>query len=109
MSRILLVDDDDVFRYVTGRLLERTGSRVVTAHDYRDALRVLEDGAAVDVLVIGFALARMARMKHPHIRCIYLTGDDISLDEALGSVLHKPIVGSDLIREVSAALSPHAT
>lgn len=115
MSRILLVDDDDAFRYVTGRLLERTGSEVVTAHDFREALRVLEDGTAVDVLVIdvvlpevhGFALARMARMKHPKVRCIYLTGHDVALDEAVGPVLHKPIVESDLLREVSAALSSH--
>ena len=115
MGRILLVDDDDVFRYATGRLLERTGSQVVSAHDYRDALRFLEDGTAVDVLVIdivlpevhGFALARMARMKHPNIKCIYLTGQDIPLDEAVGPVLRKPVGEKELLREVTAALAAH--
>jgi len=48
----------------------------------------------VDLLVVdvvlpgvhGFALARMARMKHHNIPCIYVTAHDLPTSEAVGPV-----------------------
>ena len=99
-GRILLVEDDEALRYALSRELGAAGYEVAQAADYRDALAVLEDGAQVSVLVVdlmlpgvnGFALARMARMRHRDIKIIHLTGaDDIPMHEAAGPILHKPV------------------
>jgi hypothetical protein len=53
----------------------------------------------------GFALARMARMRRPGIKTLYLTGFDDPEEDALGKVLHKPISNDQLINEVRLALA----
>lgn len=113
MARILLVDDDEAACYATAKLLRMAGYEVAEAHDYRDALPILEDHSRVDLLVIdvvlpgvhGFALARMARMKHRDIPCIHVTSFDLPTGEALGPVLRKPLDANQLLVEVAAALS----
>jgi CheY-like chemotaxis protein len=113
MPRILLVDDDEAARYAVAKLLRMAGYEVVEAHDYRDGLPVLEDHSAVDLLIVdvvlpgvhGFAFARMARMKHPYIACIYITAHDFPTSEALGPVLRKPLVENVLLAQVEIALS----
>jgi len=113
MARILLVDDDDAARYATARLLATAGYDVVEAHDYHDALAILEDGTSLDLLVLdivlpevhGFALARMARMKHHGLRCIHITGFDVPTSEALGPVLRKPLDHDLLLAEVERELA----
>jgi len=71
-GRVLLVDDDDGFRYAAAEALEEAGFAVSAAPDYRQALEILEGDLPVDLLVTdvymperihGFALARMARMR----------------------------------------------
>jgi CheY-like chemotaxis protein len=112
MARILLVEDDEATRYATVKLLSSAGHEVVEAHDYRDALPVLEDGSRVDLLVVdvilpgvhGFALARMARVKHPGIKCIHVTGFDLPTSEASGPVLRKPLNDGQLLSEIATAL-----
>src|SRR6185312_8112702 len=111
MARLLLVADDESGRYATAKVLRHAGYEVVEAHDYRDALPLLEDHTRVDLLVIdvvlpgvhGFALARMARMKHRDIPCIYVTAHDLPTSEALGPVLRKPLDTNQLLLEVAAA------
>jgi len=99
-------------RYATAKLLANAGHEVVDAHDYHDALPILEDGTSLDLLVVdlmllevhGFALARMARMKHLGIRCIYVTAYDLSTHEAVGPVLRKPLADDQLLTAIEAAL-----
>lgn len=112
-GRILIVDDDDALTYVLARLLANEGYDVVQAHDYRDALRVLEDGRPVALLltdliipvVNGFALARMARMRHRDLKIVYMTAfDDFPATEAHGPILRKPIDQDMLLRIIQATL-----
>jgi DNA-binding response OmpR family regulator len=99
-NRILIVDNDDGFRYATARLLTTAGFDVVQARDFRDALPVIEDGNPLALLVVdlmlpsvnGFALARMGRMKQFDLKVVYVTDDDdIPGDEAIGPIMHKPV------------------
>ncbi len=92
MSRILVVEDDDATRYAMARTLEAAGYEVDQAHDYRDALPILEGKGQVDLLLVdlvmpgvnGFALARMAHLRRHDLRVIYVTGyDDIPVIEAM--------------------------
>jgi CheY-like chemotaxis protein len=113
-STILLVDDDEGFRYAASKTLENAGFAVVAALDYREALEVLEGDTPVDLMVTdiyfpkgihGFALARMARMRRLGLKVIYVTGFDVPEVEDVGKVLRKPISGKQFLSEVEGALA----
>jgi DNA-binding response OmpR family regulator len=118
MPRILLVDNDDIFRYAIQRFLENEGYQVSEAYDYRRALDVIEDREPLALLITdlvlptvnGFALARMARAHRLDMPVIYVTGaDDVPADEARGPVIHKPFAPEELLVHVRAILSQPAT
>ena len=114
-QRILFVEDDEQFRYATARSLEAAGYEVDAFPDYRLALPALERGDRFDLLLVdvvmpdrvnGFALARMARMRRPDLKVIYLTAFDLSTSEAVGKVLRKPLPLETLLAEIEAELRP---
>ena len=106
--RILLVDDDEALRYTLAKALRDNKFEVVEASDFRNTLPALESGVPFDFFVTdlvvpevhGFALARMARMKHPNIQCIYITAHDVPIGEAIGPLLKKPFSPAVLIAEI---------
>ncbi|MGA8401024.1 MAG: response regulator [Stellaceae bacterium] len=114
---ILLVDDDEVFRDTTASILRSAGYRVQSAPDYRLALEILERGDPVDLLVLdivmpdrvnGFALARMARLRRPDLKVIYISGFDIppaAGEEALGPIIRKPLDNDQLLDEIARILA----
>ncbi len=66
--------------------MRAAGFEVVIAPDYRLALEELESSLPIDLLITdivmpervnGIALSRMARMRRPDIKVIYLTAYDI--------------------------------
>ncbi len=111
--RVLFVDDDEQFRYATARSLEAAGYDVVSFPDYRLALPALEREDHFDILLVdivmpdrvnGFALARMARMRRPKLKVIYLTAFDLPTSEAVGKVLRKPVAIETLTAEIETEL-----
>jgi CheY-like chemotaxis protein len=116
---ILVVEDDEASAYAITRTLQLGGYSVLLAPDYRDALKLLDSARAIDLLLTdvrlpagtphGFALGRMARMRRPDLRILYLTGlSDIPEAEtanALGRILRKPIEPGQLLAEIARALS----
>ena len=56
--RILLVDDDDILRDASGRVLERAGFHVLTAQDGKKALRILEEGS-VDLVITDLVMPEL--------------------------------------------------
>jgi CheY-like chemotaxis protein len=116
-GRVLFVDDDQVFAEASAQVLRGAGHEVQIAPDYRLALEVLESNALVDLLVCdivmpdrvnGLALGRMARLRRPELKIIYITGHDIPgiEDEALGPVLRKPIDNDLFVAEIERVLAP---
>jgi CheY-like chemotaxis protein len=114
-KRILLVDDDELFRESTAAFLRSAGYSVQVAPDYRLALEILESDEPIDLLltdivmpdrVNGMALTRMARMRRRDIRVIYLSGYDIpGLErEAHGTLLRKPVGDDLLLAEIARTL-----
>jgi len=116
VARILLVDDDPAFGDAIARVLRAVGFEVFVASDHRLALEDLESTRPIDLLITdivmpervnGIALSRMARMRRPGLKIIYLTAYDIPgiEDEANGPVLRKPIDDDRLVAEVRHALA----
>jgi CheY-like chemotaxis protein len=117
-DRILVVDDDDAFRYAMAKALKDAGYTVVEAPDYRKALDILDDGQPLALLltdiklpsVHGFAVARMATMKNLNIKTIFVTGyDDIPTTEATGPIFHKPVEVSVILAEIRTQLAARKT
>jgi len=111
---VLLVDDEEGFRYSAARALEGAGFAVSTAGGYQDAPALLQSNRKIDLLVTdilmpkgvhGFALARMARMRRLGVKVLYLTAYDVPTVEAVGKVLRKPITEDQLVEEVRLALA----
>jgi DNA-binding NtrC family response regulator len=113
---ILVVDDDEAFRDSTASIVRSAGYQVCTAPDYRLALEILERGDPVDLLLLdivmpdrvnGFALARMARLRRPELKVIYISGFDIphaTGEEALGPIIRKPVDSDQLLDEIARIL-----
>ncbi len=115
-ARVLVVDDDDAFRYATVKMLAEAGFEAVDAPDYRRALDILDDKKPLALLVMdivipgvnGFALTRMARMRHRELKVIYVSAFDVPTDEAIGPILRKPVDSDALMAEVRKALAGNA-
>jgi len=111
-ARVLVVDDDDAYRYATVKMLADAGFDTAEAPDYRQALDILDDKKPLALLVMdivipgvnGFALARMARMRHRELKVIYVSAFDVPTNEAIGPVLRKPVEGETLMAEVRKLL-----
>ena len=81
-ARILLVDDDLLIAGSTVALLEDLGHEVVEVHSAREALQLLEQGLAADLLITdhampgmtGVELAREARRQRPQLPILLATG-----------------------------------
>ena len=117
MAALLVVDDDaDVLEAVCavlagmGHSVERA-SGGIAALDFLD--RKSFDLLLTDVMMPGlhgFNLARMAVLRQPTIKVLYLTGYTeytIERDEGqkFGKLLHKPLPPDALRQEVEAALN----
>ena len=115
MARILVVEDDDATRYaIASGLLTPSWLEVVQAHDFQDALPILDGKGQVDLLLVdlvmpgvnGFALARMGRMRRRDLKVVYVTGhDDVPVHEAIGPILRKPAAPETLVATVRRELS----
>jgi CheY-like chemotaxis protein len=115
-TRILVVDDDQICGDAIARVLRAAGFEVSLAPDHRLALEDLESTRPVDLLITdivmpdrvnGIALSRMARMRRPELKVIYLTAYDIPgvEDDAIGPVLRKPVDEDRLVAEVRSVLT----
>jgi CheY-like chemotaxis protein len=116
---ILFVEDDETTVYAVSRILEAAGYEVLLAPDYREALAALESSRPIDLMLTdvrlatgtphGFALGRMARVRRPEIRIVYVTGvaeiPESEIATALGPILTKPIEPAVLLEEISRALA----
>jgi PAS domain S-box-containing protein len=116
---ILVVEDDKTLREITAKLLQDGGYRVVEAKDVEDALTILAasqpeiDLLLTDVIMpdkSGAELARQAKISHPNLRSMFMsgyTGDLVGRQGVLmeeSSFLEKPFTRRSLLVKVYAAL-----
>ena len=120
MARILVIDDDDAFRRMLRRTLERAGHSVTEAGDGAQGLKVLRD-IAVDLVITdlimpemeGIETIRALRHDYPELGIIAMSGGgrmtpDGYLAAAKGfgaaRVLAKPFENEELFAAIEAAL-----
>jgi CheY-like chemotaxis protein len=119
MAVILLVDDDRDVRVTLSEMLRSAGHEVIEADGGIAALTVIEAAGSLDLLLTdvvmpglnGFNLARMAIVKRPSLKLLYLTAfaetELVARDTGsrYGRMLTKPIAIGALLAEIAAALS----
>lgn len=115
---ILVVEDDEPYRYTLVRTLTHAGYEVSAFGDYRGALTELDTSRQVDLLVTdirlpektphGISLALMARTRRPRLPVVFLTAYSEYVNEipdGLGEALIKPVEGGALLEAVERAIS----
>jgi signal transduction histidine kinase len=114
-SRILFVDDDLLIAGSTVDLLEDLGHQVVEVHSGTEALRLLEEGLAADLLITdhampgmtGIELAREVRRRYPQLPILLATGfaELEGIDVVDVPRLAKPYTQAQLSTEIARLLS----
>lgn len=116
-STILVVDDVPEIRDATASVLEDAGHTVLSCGGSEEALAVLRDGQAIDLLLTevmmpgaidGFELAGRARVARPAIAIAYLTGcAGLPRGGAtlFGPIWRKPCRPLDLVHQVRELLA----
>ena len=119
---ILLVDDNDAVRSVTGRLMEHAGLDVVEARNPAEALAIAEQREepfgmlATDLAMPGMsgkALAQRMREAQPWLPVLYLSGFSLeSVGEPIpGGPRHrflaKPYTAGELLASIAALAVDH--
>jgi CheY-like chemotaxis protein len=119
MASILVVDDDADVLDIIVAVIRAGGHTVINASSGLEALNVLDGDIPLDLMVTdvimpglnGFSLARMANLRRPGLKIMYLTGYHEQATamrdpgERLGKLLTKPIMPAELRREVDQALA----
>ena len=114
----LVVEDESFVLALIVRALKRHGYRVMHAHNGPEALRILESGTQVDVLVTdvvmphmsGLELSRRASGMQRDIRTLFMSGYSSGVDRMLSadrmrrSFLQKPFTPNRLLQAVRELL-----
>jgi signal transduction histidine kinase/ActR/RegA family two-component response regulator len=119
-STILLIDDDNAVREITGTMLREFGYRVLEAGSGGAALDLLDREAQIDLMVVDFAMpgmngadvARQALARRPRLPVLFVTGfADRSAMAGVSEahIIGKPFVEDELARKVRLALAQSAS
>jgi two-component system cell cycle sensor histidine kinase/response regulator CckA len=118
---ILLVEDEDLVREVTRRILERYGYTLLLARDGPEALRLMEtysgplDLLLTDVIMPGMSgreLSERLASRHRHIKVLYISGYTENIIGEPGAMnpgiafLQKPFKHFELALKVREVLDP---
>jgi PAS domain S-box-containing protein len=119
-TTILLVEDDEIMRSLTKKVLQEHGYTVVEANDGKSALEWVEvhphriDLLLTDVVmrrVSGPELVERLSASHPNLKVVYMsgyTGELIAECEVLKrgiTLLEKPFTRTDLLNTIHATLA----
>jgi two-component system, cell cycle sensor histidine kinase and response regulator CckA len=116
-ERLLLVEDDELVRTVTRRILEAAGYQVTTACDGAEAIASLDAGGEVDLVLTdvvmpvssGPDLVAALRGRNPPLKVLFMSGysDHAALDDARAdgaSFIAKPFTPQGLLKKLREIL-----
>jgi PAS domain S-box-containing protein len=116
---VLLVEDDPSVRLLIGEVLSELGYRAIEASDANAAIKVLEGGQAIDMMISdiglpgmnGRQLADVAREYHPTVPVLFVTGYAENAAIRAGflgtnmAMISKPFQVGELAAKISEMLS----
>jgi CheY-like chemotaxis protein len=115
----LLVEDNAELGDTTAALLESFGCVVQRARDAAEALRLIERGTPVELVLSdvvmpgemdGLAMARRLRQRQPDLPVVLISGYSSALTEAHDFVvLHKPCPPTQLLAALTTAVGATLT
>ncbi len=120
-GKVLVVDDESSMRMVMADVLTELGYEVIEAHDGSSALRVLDSGIALELLVTdvglpggmnGRQVADAAKVRRPDLKVLFVTG--YAENAAIGNgfigpgmqVLTKPFSIDEFVRRIKQIANP---
>jgi CheY-like chemotaxis protein len=111
---VLVVDDEEIVRRMTARILHDAGFRVLEAHDGEEAMTLLATLGPTGVRLVvsdiampgitGSELAKIMTERWPDIPILLISGQCAPHAEYRGRFLPKPFLPETLIAEVRALL-----
>ena len=115
-EHVLVVDDEELVRRLTARLLRRQGYDVLEAEGPLAALALLQSSTRHIALLVtdvvmpemsGVELATRARQLHPDLAVVFMSGYEPGLmdPDTARQVLQKPFTPPQLVRAVKLALA----
>jgi DNA-binding NtrC family response regulator len=114
-ARVLVVDDEQLFRYAISNTLSKHGYAVLSAEGPFQALEIVRNTHSIEVVLsdvempgmCGTVLVREIAEKLPHAACILMTGGAVDSAKVPADVplLHKPFLTADLIAAVQRAIA----
>ena len=113
-GNVLLCDDDDDVRRFLSVFLNSNGYAVCEASGPDAALRILEDTADVELLIVDYAMPgmngletiRQAWKRRPNLKALLVTGQAAALPGTAGvPLLRKPFTPADLARKLTEILA----
>jgi signal transduction histidine kinase len=116
-ATILVVDDDPLIAMSTVEMLEDLGHKAIEANSAAEALNILKDGQAIDLMLTdqampgmtGLELAEIAHKVRPTMPILLATGyADLPAAQIKLPRLSKPYLQSELQEEISRLLSGEA-
>lgn len=115
--RILVVDDDDLVLFSTVALLEDLGHTVLQAASGQQALDIVRDDPAIDLLITDYAMPQMSGLQlanqlqeiAPHLPLIVASGyAELPVHTSLHvGTLIKPFSQEDLSQAIAESLTPN--
>lgn len=116
---VLVVDDEAPIRELETRILQQGGFRVMEAPNGLEAIAMLQDGLALDLLIAdldmpelsGEDMVRRIHAVRPHLKVLYVTGNIDRLLDARSLVwegeafLDKPFTAKGLLEAVSQLMT----
>ena len=114
--RVMVVDDDDLVRRITARLLARAGHEVVQVGSGEAAIALYDQGAKIDLLLTdgrmpglsGRQVAQVLQSRDPSLRVLFTSG--YAADPTLGlqpgdAFIAKPFTGDQLAQAIAELFS----
>lgn|SRR6185369_7234475 len=112
---VLMAEDESVIRQMARRILENRGYSVIEAADGAEAVKILADGARIDLLMAdlempklaGEEMVRQCRAAQPDLKVLYVSGVvDRLLDQRPvlwegEAFLNKPFTPNGLVEAVN--------
>ena len=114
---ILLVEDEEVVRHLSVRILKDQGYHVLSATNGLEAYTLLQENKEPINLILtdivmpqmsGRALAERVKVSHPHLKVLYMSGyaaeETMGSETDLANFIQKPFTPSALNRKVREVL-----